>query len=331
MTTEALKSLPKIELHCHLDGSLSGEFIRQRAGRAVEKEALQVSKDCRNLDEYLGKFVLPIACLQDKEALTGAGYDVLRTMGGENVRYAEIRFDPLVCATEKKNTAQVIEALLRGLEKGKRDFGVAYQVIVCAMRHYSEDDNYHMIKTARQFLGAGVCAADLAGAEAQYPMALFMELFLRVKALGMPFVIHAGECGSAENIVNAVRAGARRIGHGIAMRGRRDVQEMVKAAGAGVEMCPVSNLQTKAVDNPKEYPMREFLDAGLLVTINTDNRTVSGTSLIEELEFIQKVYGVRDEEILSCMKNAASVSFADEQTKARYCKELEEWRRTETG
>ena len=317
MTTMELRKLPKIELHCHLDGSLSREFIEERLGRSVEETEIRVSEDCRNLEEYLGKFVLPIACLQDQAGLTGAGYDVLRTMGSESVCYAEIRFDPIACGLEGMSTEQAIEALLGGLEKGKQDFGVAYNVIVCAMRHYSEEQNYEMIRTARQFLGTGVCAADLAGAEAQYPMAEFINLFEKVKKLGMPYTIHAGECGNADNIADAVKAGARRIGHGIAMRGRNDIQELVKKAGAGIEMCPISNLQTKAVKSPEEYPLREFLDRGLLVTINTDNRYVSGTSLTKELGFIAKTYGIRDEEILSCMKNAAEVSFADDGMKEK--------------
>lgn len=317
MTTEEFKKLPKVELHCHLDGSLSREFIEKQLGRSVDESELQVPKDCQNLGEYLEKFRLPIACLRDTEAFTAAGYDILKTMSGENVRYAEIRFAPLTSATEEMKPEKVIEALLKGLAKGKQEFGVAYNVIACAMRHRSEEENYGMIKAAREFLGAGVCAADLAGAELQFPMSEFMNLFQKVKKLGMPFVLHAGECGSADNIADALEAGAVRIGHGIAMRGRKDLQELVKKSGVGIEICPISNLQTKAVESSKEYPLREFLDAHLLVTINTDNRTISGTSLTRELEFVQKTYGVSDEEILTCMKNAVAVSFADEETKER--------------
>lgn len=323
MTTEELRKLPKIELHCHLDGSLSREFIRERLGREVEEEELRVSEDCGNLAEYLEKFRLPIACLQDEEGLTGAGYDVLRTMSGENVRYAEIRFDPAASACGDRDFGRIIEALLKGLEKGKSEFGIIYNVIVCAMRHYSAEQNYEMIRTAREFLGCGVCAADLAGAEAQYPMSEFTELFGRVKKLGMPFTLHAGECGNAENIADALRAGAARIGHGIAMRGRRDLQRLVKETGVGIEMCPISNLQTKAVRSPGEYPLREFMENGILVTINTDNRTVSGTSLTKELEFVQKVYGIEDDEILQYMKNAAAVSFAEENRKEELYSELQ--------
>ena len=297
MTTEELEKMPKIELHCHLDGSLSREFIERRLARSVSEEELSVSDDCSSLIEYLEKFDLPLECLQSEAGLTEAGYDVLKTMSRENIIYAEIRFAPLLSVTEEIGTRQVIQALLKGLEKGKKDFGVEYNVIVCAMRHHSMEQNYEMIKIASEFLGKGVCAADLAGAEAQYPMAEFMELFHKVRELGMPFTIHAGECGNPKNIEDALTAGAGRIGHGIAMKGEQGIQEIVKKYHIGIEMCPISNLQTKAVKSTEEYPIREFLNAGLLVTINTDNRTVSNTSMTKELGFIQETYGISDEEI----------------------------------
>ncbi|MGN1192385.1 MAG: adenosine deaminase [Dorea sp.] len=324
MTIDELKKIPKIELHCHLDGSLSKDFIEKRLGKTVSEQELMVSEECTSLAEYLEKFDLPGACLRDEEGLEEAGYDVLRSMSRENVCYAEIRFAPLLSVTEEMNTERVIAALLKGLDKGKQDFGVEYRVITCAMRHHSEEQNYQMIRTARQFLGGGVCAVDLAGAEAQYPMTEFMELFRKTKRLGMPYTIHAGECGSVQNILDSIQAGARRIGHGIAMRKNPDVQRMVREAHIGVEMCPISNLQTKAVRDTGEYPIREFLDAGLLVTVNTDNRTVSNTSMTKELDFIQRTYEITDEEILRLVKNAAEVAFVDQDMKQKLCQKLSE-------
>jgi adenosine deaminase len=154
-----------------------------------------------------------------------------------------------------------------------------------------------------------VCAADLAGAEAIYPMSEFMELFGQAKKLGMPFTIHAGECGNVQNILDSVEAGALRIGHGIAMRGNSEVQKMIREKGIGVEMCPISNLQTKAVESESQYPLREFLDNGIKVTINTDNRTVSNTTMTKELQFIQEHYRITDEEIRLMMINAVDTAF----------------------
>ena len=320
MTIEQLKALPKAELHCHLDGSLSREFMESQLGRRVQPEELSVSDDCTSLAEYLEKFSLPGQCIMDEKGLEAAGYDVLRTMSQENVRYAEIRFAPLLSETSGMNCRAVIEAVLKGLERGRADFGTEFGVITCAMRHHSEEENARMIRTARAYLGYGVCAADLAGAESLYPMSEFMELFKKTKALGMPFTLHAGECGNVQNILDSVEAGAGRIGHGIAMKGHADVQKELQKKGIGIEMCPISNLQTKAVGSTKDYPMREFLNARLKVTVNTDNRTVSNTTLTKELEFIQKNYGITDEEIHLMMRNAVDVAFADDAVKERMLK-----------
>ena len=246
MMREEMIKLPKIELHCHLDGSLSQEFIERRLGRHVRKEELSVSDDCRSLAEYLEKFDLPGQCLRDERGLEEAGFDVLKSMSRENVCYAEIRFAPLFSET-----------------------------------------------------------ASMSCAEASYPMTEFMNLFQNARRIGMPFTIHAGECGSAENIKNAVDAGAARIGHGIAMRGHADLIRELAQKKIGIEMCPISNLQTKAVPGPEVYPLREFIDGKLLVTVNTDNRTVSNTTMTKELEFIQKTYNIMNEGILLMMKNAA--------------------------
>ena len=323
MTRDELVALPKVELHCHLDGSLSRNFIEKRLDRKVSQEELSVSDDCRSLNEYLEKFYLPGQCLMDEEGLREAGYDVLRSMHQENVCYAEVRFAPLLSETSDMDCRKVIEAVIAGMNKGKQDFGVEYGIITCAMRHHSAEENLRMLQITREYLGDGVCAADLAGAEALYPMSEFMDVFETVKNLGMPFTLHAGECGNVQNIIDSVEAGAGRIGHGIAMRGHRKLQSELAKQGIGIEMCPISNLQTKAVQSTAEYPLREFLDAGLKVSINTDNRTVSNTSLAKELEFVQKTYGVSDEEIRKMMQNAVKTAFARDDVKERLQKKMD--------
>ena len=234
MTRDELVALPKVELHCHLDGSLSRNFIEKRLGRKILQEELSVSDDCRSLNEYLEKFDLPGQCLMDEEGLREAGYDVLRSMYQENVCYAEVRFAPLLSETSDMDCRKVIEAVIAGMNKGKQDFGVEYGIITCAMRHHSAEENLRMLQIVREYLGDGVCAADLAGAEALYPMSEFMDVFETVKKLGMPFTLHAGECGNVQNIIDSVEAGAGRIGHGIAMRGHRELQSELAKKCIGI-------------------------------------------------------------------------------------------------
>ncbi len=322
MNEEQIRALPKVELHCHLDGSLSPAFFEAQLGKRIPPEALCAPPDCDSLDTYLTRFELPLSCLHTSQALSAAGYDVARTMSQETVRYAEIRFAPLLCVTEEMDTHQAIEAVLKGLAKARQDFGIRTQVIVCAMRGTSLEENLAMFRAASDFLGAGVCAGDLAGAEQAYPMSEYRALFAQVRKMGFPFTIHAGECGSAENVEEALHAGASRIGHGVAMAGNFQVQRMARALQAGVEMCPTSNRQTKAVPPGKPYPIREFLRAGLLVSVNTDNRTVSHTSLTQEFMYLKETCQISDEEILLLLRNAIQTSFADEETKGQLMEEL---------
>ena len=149
-----------------------------------------------------------------------------------------------------------------------------------------------------------------------------MHLFEQVRAMGMPFTIHAGECGSVQNIRDAITAGAKRIGHGIAMRGNHELQSFCREQGIGVELCPHSNLQTRAVGSEAEYPLTEFLQAGVPVTINTDNRTVSGCTLTDEMAFVQTEWGVTDEQLWQMTENAVVVSFADDEIKTRLLEKI---------
>ena len=314
MNQEILK-MPKVELHCHLDGSLTLASVRKILGKDISPEELQVQPDCQNLAEYLQKFDLPIQCLQTPEGIKKASKNFLLDVAKENVRYVEVRFAPTCSVNDHMNYGTVIESVLDGLKEAKEQCGTFYNVIVCAMRHHDLETNLAMLKGCREFLGEGVCAADLAGDEAAWPMEKFVELFKEAKKLEYPYTIHAGECGRAENILGAVELGAARVGHGIAMGRRKDIMDVCRRHRTGIEMCPVSNLQTHAVNSWEQYPIREFLEEGLLVTLNTDNRTVSGTTLSREMEEVQKHCGITLEELYRIECNTVEVAFADDSVK----------------
>jgi len=305
----------RIDLHCHLDGSLSKQCVENIVGRPVRMEELQADMECKSLAEYLEKFDLPLEGLQTEQGLFRAGLDFMKSSAKQKLDYVEVRFAPLLSCQGDLNCYEVIESVLRGLEEGKKTYGVEYGVLTCAMRHHTEEENLKMLRCAREFLGAGVCGADLAGNEAAFPMRMFRSLFEQVNRMQMPFTIHAGECGNAENIKESILCGTRRIGHGIAMRGREDVLNLCKEKRIGVEMCPISNMQTKAVSDVRDYPMREFLDKGILVTINTDNRTVSQTTLDKEIEFVKMHAQIKDEDIDKMSQNAVEIAFASDDVK----------------
>lgn len=323
MLREEILQKPKIELHCHLDGSMTLESMEKILGRKIYPKEVQVQKDCRNLAEYLDKFDIPLQCVRTAEGLREASREYLLNVARENVCYTEVRFAPLSSVGRDMDCRQVLEAVLEGLEEARRICGVDYNVIACAMRHHSMEDSLAMMKICREYLGSGVCAVDLAGNEAAFPMKNFRELFAEAKKLGLPFTIHAGECGSAENVREAIECGASRIGHGIAMRGNKELIELCAKRQTGIEMCPISNLQTRAATE-KEYPLREFMEAGLKVSLNTDNRTVSNTSMTEELLFVRQHYGVREEELRGFMENAVETAFADDAVRHRIWKKIQE-------
>lgn len=307
-----IEQIPKIDLHCHLDGSLTRAMMERHLGRALSQEMLTVSKDCRSLTEYLEKFDLPLQCLQDEAGLEEGAYTFVEETARENMKYVEVRFAPMLSAHGCLSCDRVIEAVKKGMQRAKQEFGVRYGIIVCAMRNHSMEQNLEMLECARKYLGAGVCALDLAGDESAYPTESFRELFQEAKRIGMPFTIHSGETGSLENVREAFDLGAKRIGHGIALKQDPELMKAYAAAGTGVEMCPTSNFQTKAVRSWEEYPLRQFVDAGIKVSVNTDNRTVSGTTMTQELKKIYEQYGKDDDLIFTLLKNAAETAFDPE-------------------
>ena len=314
----------KVELHCHLDGSLKLDFVDEmlrKQGIVYEKEELQsklkVGPVCNSLAEYLEKFELPLLCLQTREGLERASYELVRDVSKENVRYIEVRFAPMLHTDKGLTCEEIIASVVEGLQRGAKEFGVIAGAIVCAMRHHSLEQNMEMLREARPFVGKGVCALDLAGDELAYPTDLFRELFWKAKEWDIPFTIHSGECGSVENIRTAIELGAKRLGHGIALEKSPELRRLCKEKGIGIEMCPTSNLQTKAVGSFEKYPLHLFLQEGLLVSLHTDNRTVSDTTLEREQMYFDEAV------IRQCTMNAIETAFTSEEIKQELKKYME--------
>ena len=313
---------PKIDLHCHLDGSLVLGSMSEILGREVRKEEIQVSDNCTSLAEYLQKFDIPISCIQTEAGLKKSAKDFLLGLQKDNIKYVETRFAPFFSCGEGLSYKQIMESVLDGLKEASEETGILYQVIACNMRHLDEETNIRMMRECREFLGEGLCAIDLAGDEKSMPNALFGNLFAEAKKLDYSYTIHAGECGSVQCIKDAVEMGTKRIGHGIAMMGNKEVQKLLASKRIGVEMCPISNYQTKALQPEQIYPVREFAKVGVPVTINTDNRTVSNTSITREMEFLNERFGISDEEFYQYQMNAVDVAFCDDAMKHEIWKAL---------
>ena len=265
--------------------------------------------------EYLEKFELPLGCLQTKEGLSAAAQDLALSAAKEQVKYLEVRFAPAFSMEQGLSVREILERVRDGLKKAEEKADILTGMIVCTMRNLETEKNIAMLKEAREFLGNGVVACDLAGDEKAYPTAAFADVFATAKKYGMPYTIHAGECGSREEIRTAIELGTSRIGHGIAMSGDEELKKEVAEKKIGVELCPTSNLQTKAVTDFTDYPFREFYDAGILLSINTDNRTVSDTSCTDEYMRLAEA-GMFQEPMCEKIYMASLHSaFADDDTK----------------
>ncbi len=330
MNREQLLRLPKVELHCHLDGSIPKRVVESALGRDVSLSELQVSMKCRDLNEYLSKFDLPLSIANNRKIMEEAAYESLKDLRKENIRYVELRYAPHFIETEDFSAEESLLGVLDGIHRAEIESLDSSQpihanVILCAMRHLPLETNRKTLDLTGKYLGRGVVCMDLAGAEAVFPTRDFAPLFEEANNRGIPFTIHAGETQDPSSVEAALDFHTARIGHGIAMAGHENLMKRCLENHIGIEMCPLSNLQTKAIDEDQIYPLGEFLRYGLLVTVNTDNRTVSGTSLTDDLILAQKLCELSDQELIQLECNAVETSFMDVSLKEEILRELHEF------
>ena len=326
MDAELIRKIPKAELHCHLDGSISPRTLRRMAGgRKLEEDKLQAPVPCHSLRQYLECFSVVLPLMQTEENLSLSAWDVIRQAGEENVRYMEVRFAPAFHRNGGLDKNQVCRAVLKGLEQGEKEFGVKSRLLLCLMRGNSARENLETVECARELRDFGVAGLDLAGDEAGYPTEIYREFFEKAVHYDIPFTIHSGECGSAENVERAVEMGARRIGHGVAAAHQEALKVLCREKNICFEMCPISNLQTKAVENLKDYPFLPMTDQGLQITVNTDNRTVSGTTLTKEwMTLAAQFPQINEEMIRSANLTAVQAAFLPDWEKKNLIREMKE-------
>lgn len=316
-----------IDLHLHLDGSLPPETVptlAQLAGVDLPEnleDALKVPAEHKSLNDYLKCFELPLTLLQSGEALRLAAYELGRSLAAQGLLYVEVRFAPQLHTRCGMSQEQAVQAVCEGLaQAGREGHGFYSQAILCCMRGGGLAENEETIRLAAKYLGRGVCAADLAGAEGLYPTEGYREVFAQAKALGVPFTIHAGEAAGPESVRAAVEMGAARIGHGVHALADKALTGLLAERSIPLELCFTSNLQTRAVASPEEFPLRAFLARGIRATVNTDNLTVSGTTLQEEYAAL----GVAEQERRVLLENAARAAFLPESEKEALLQKVRE-------
>ena len=297
--TEALAGrYALVDLHLHLDGSLSMEDVRYMAGIedvALPQDSSELARllncpeDCEDLNDYLTCFDLPVSVMQSRTTIAYSVSSLVKRLDAQGLVYAEICYAPQLHLQKGLTQDEVVAASIEGLREGLSACrnGFKANLILCCMRGEGNDElNMETVRMAKKYLGQGIVALDLAGAETLYPTANYRETFAYARELGVPFTIHAGEADGVESMNEAMDFGARRIGHGIRSWNDATTRARVKAEDICLAFTPTSNLQTKAVDvkSMAEYPLRVFLNEGIPVCINTDNMTVSGTTLRREFQ-----------------------------------------------
>lgn len=317
---EDIHKIPKIELHMHIDGSIPLDLVSKMTGfKEIKlKKVMCVDKENKSLTEYLRKFKLPISLMQTKESLKSIAKDIVDKLALENVVYAELRFAPMYHTTSGLFYDEIVASILEGLNENKK---VKTNLILCMMRGAKTIDNIKTILTAEKFLNKGVCAIDLAGDESKYPIDDYLILFDIAKQKGIPFTIHAGETGSYEEIKKAVKIGAKRIGHGISAILDENTINLLKKENVLLEVCPTSNTNTLANLTYSNHPVKKLFDKGVKVSINTDNRTVSDTTLTEEYIHLKSM-GFTISDIKKMNKDALNSAFISNKEKEELLKKL---------
>ena len=298
-----------IELHLHLDGSLRPETVWELAkeqniklpANTVDevRDQMQVPEDCRTLEEYLTRFDLQLLVLQTREALERAAFELTEDLAKEWVTYAEIRFAPQLSIKGGMTQEQAVEAAIEGVKRGMEQYpSIRVGLILCCMRgEDNEEWNLQTVEAAKKYLGDVVCAVDIAGAESLYPTERFAPVFEKVREYGLPSTIHAGEAAGPESMKTALAFGAKRIGHGVAAVEDPELVRRLIEEQITLEVCVTSNYQTKVVPSIEAHPIRRLFNAGVRVTVNSDNRTVSNTNIRKELDILRNVFGFKEQEI----------------------------------
>lgn len=330
----SILSLPKVLLHDHLDGGLRPATVLSLAaehgygGLPCRDEAALASwfdqTDSGSLVGYLAAFDETIAVMQTPAALERVAREAVEDLAADGVIYGEIRFAPSLHCREGLNREEVIEAVLAGLAAGEAATGTVGRVIVDAMRQ--DDDSEEVARVAAGYAGRGVVGLDLAGPEAGFPAAAHAAALGVAASAGLHLTVHAGEADGPASMADALDSGAERIGHGVRIVDDlvvRDEQivdfgptaRRVIDGGIPLEVCPYSNIHTHAVLSAADHPAGMLHRAGFTVTLNTDNRLMSNTTMTKEFGLATDLLGFSEDDLRAVTLNAVEAAFCDEETR----------------
>ncbi len=287
-----LRALPRAELHVHLDGSLRPETLLELAKEkgkplpAWDPETLRRAMradDDADLTQYLARFETTLSVMQSAPALERITRELGEDHAAEGVRYVEIRYSPVLHTREGLTLEEAVDAPLRGLRAAEAATGIRGNLIICGIRTMDPVVSTELAELAVAFQGRGVVAFDLAGGEAGYPAEAHREAFQRARDANLAVTIHAGEAWGPSSIHQAIhRCGANRIGHGTRLQEDPALERWVRDFQVPLEICLTCNVQTRVAPTFGAHPLRRYFDQGIRLTLCTDNRLMSGVTLVDE-------------------------------------------------
>ncbi len=306
-------SYPKIELHLHLDCSLSYHVVKTLDPSVTEegyRNEFVASVNCRDLKDYIEKAGRAIELMQTEEALRLVTLDLFEQLKTDNVIYAEIRFAPLLHTEKGLTPTQVVQAVQDASDEGAAKTGVEAGIILCTLRNYSEDQSMETARLCEAFKGTRVVGFDIAADEAGFPVDNHVKAFEYAHEKEIPCTAHAGEACGAESVWETLeKFKPARIGHGVRSVEDPALMKHLKENHIHLEVCPTSNTLTKISETVEDHPADTLYRSGVSMSINTDGRTISNVSLTREYDKLEQAFGWQKEEFLNVNLEAAEHAF----------------------
>jgi len=311
--------LPKIELHQHMDCSLSYEVVKQ-LNPAISLEEYKrdfiAPAKCTDLADYITRAVKAVDLMQTEEQLRLVTLDVIRQLKKDNVIYAELRFAPLQHLQKGLTPVQVVQVVNDAVEAGIRETGVQVGVILCTLRHYSTMQSMETVMLVEQFKGTHIVGFDIAADEAGFPIDNHTSAFKYANEKGIPCTAHAGEAKGAASVWETLQHfHPSRIGHGVRSTEDPALMTYLKEHDIHLEVCPTSNIQTAIYDRITDHTVNKIYESGVSMSINTDARTISDVSLNSEYQLLKDTFHWKKAHFLRCNLEAVDHAFTSKENK----------------
>lgn len=333
ISREFIHKLPKTDLHVHLDGSLRMETIRELASRGIDpgngpgftleeiEATLMPGRDYGSLAEYLKDFEITLSLMQTSETLERIAYELAEDCAAENIRYVEVRFSPILHTRAGLSLPTIVESVIDGLQAAEGDFNIRTGIIICGIRNMDPETSCRLAELAVAYKRRGVVGFDLAGEEKDFPAKDHREAFNLIINNNINSTVHAGEGFGPGSIAQAIHyCGANRIGHGTRLREDEDLLNYVTDHRIPLEICLTSNLQTGIVQSIRDHPFNFYYQYGVRVTVNTDNRLMSDTSITRELHLAVENFSLTPFNLRDILLNGFKSAFLPYGEKVRLIK-----------